>query len=666
MSQGCGFSRGGVAFASRRVSAMRGFSVRNACPAEIDVLSAAVTGQGRWLMLSQGGGTARCWPVDLDGPLGAPMRGQHSFLPAEALALVPGHNVVVGRSMSELWRWDCSTGEPFGTPVRHRSLLTHPKRSALVMITGPDGPLAVTDAAEGGLRQWDALTGEAAGDTVATQAGAITALAVAELPDGSVGVVSAGADRMIRLWDPLTWTEAAEPVACGRRVLMLSLVHLDGMRPVVCALRTDGSVRRHDLATGEVTGPLVRTGWQPRRPGWPFPGFMTAVAAAGRGVVATCADFRSVYLWDLLTGEPTGRVITLGARAYRMAAARLADGTPVIVIGDGDGYVRRFDAVTGAAIGAPVVPHGWPAAQVLPVPVPGGGLILAVECQGRIRRFDARTGEPVGDPGRPWHAGRGRLSAAPLPDGRVILAAAGENGIRRQDIVSGAEYPAGDDEKDGTIWDIATAALPGGPVIIAGAGHDWTVRRWDAGTGSAAGEPLAGHQLSVKAVTAARQAGGSPMFVTGCERGLVFCWDAATGTRIGDRLPGAMDDISDLAVVVLPGGRQLLIGLDTDSLYRWDLGSRETIGQPVRVGKWARIVATHLDSAMTPTAFLHIPGEDDDRVARVERWRLDTGTRLDPVFPATLRAVFDDGGVTWAVLGERDGSLQVRPLNASR
>jgi WD40 repeat protein len=391
---------------------------------------------------------------------------------------------------------------------------------------------------------------------------------------------------------------------------------------------------------------------------------MVAVAAQDRGIVATCADFRSVYLWDLLTGEPTGQVITLTAPAHCMAAARLADGTPAIVIGDDDGYVRRFDAVTGTAIGEPVVPHGGPAAEVLPVPVPGGRLILAVERENRVRRFDARSGEPVGDPGRPWHAVCNALAAAPLPDGRVILAAAGEDGIRRQDVVSGTEYPAGDDEKDGTIWDVAMAAPPGGPVIIAGAGHDGTVHRWDAGTGRAVGEPLTGHQLSVKAVTTARQADGSPMFITGCERGLVFCWDAATGARIGERLPGPMDDISDLAVVGLPDGRQLLIGLGSSFLYRWDLDSRDMIGQPVRVGKWTYIMTTHGDSSGTPTAFLAIHGEDDDdRGERIEQWRLDTGTRLDQEFPATLRAVFDDGGLTWTVLSQRDGSLQVRPLD---
>jgi hypothetical protein len=38
---------------------MRGFTVHSACPAEIDVLSTAVTREGRWVVLAEGGRTAR-------------------------------------------------------------------------------------------------------------------------------------------------------------------------------------------------------------------------------------------------------------------------------------------------------------------------------------------------------------------------------------------------------------------------------------------------------------------------------------------------------------------------------------------------------------------------------------------------------------------------------
>jgi WD40 repeat protein len=336
----------------------------------------------------------------------------------------------------------------------------------------------------------------------------------------------------------------------------------------------------------------------------------------------------------------------------------------LIVTSDNNGYVRRFDAFTGAPTGEPVAPHGWAASEILPVRMPDGRIILAVERQGRVRRFDARTGEPLGDPRRPWHAGHYGLAAAPLPDGRVILTAGGESGMSRQDVLSGAEYPPEDDRKTGTISDVTIAAPTDGPVIIAGAGYHSKVHRWDAATGAALGEPLTGHERSVRAVTTARQADGSPMFITGCEHGSVLCWDAATGELTGECLPGAMDDVSDLAVADLPDGRQLLIALDRYSLYRWDLDSGTAVGEPARVGEWTHIIAAHIDTAGIATVFLHIPRELlDGREARTEQWRLDNGTRLDTVFPGTLCAVFDDDGITWAAFGKPDGSLRVEPIS---
>ncbi len=81
----------------------------------------------------------------------------------------------------------------------------------------------------------------------------------------------------------------------------------------------------------------------------------------------------------------------------------------------------------------------------------------------------------------------------------------------------------------------------------------------------------------------------------------------------------------------------------------------------MRVGKWADLVATHVDRHGTPSAFLWFFGGDDDGGDRVERWRLDTGEKAGIRLPATLRAVFGERG-TWMVLGEFDGSLVVRPM----
>jgi hypothetical protein len=72
-------------------------------------------------------------------------------------------------------------------------------------------------------------------------------------------------------------------------------------------------------------------------------------------------------------------------------------------------------------------------------------------------------------------------------------------------------------------------------------------------------------------------------------------------------------------------------------------------------------VAAHVNAAGNPTVFLQIL-EDDSGPRRVERWRLDSGTRFGGSLPATLRAVFDDRGITWMVLGQDDGSLLISPL----
>jgi len=301
---------------------------------------------------------------------------------------------------------------------------------------------------------------------------------------------------------------------------------------------------------------------------------------------------------------------------------------------------------------------------VWPVTVSHGRTVLVAEREGCVRRFDARTGEAIGDPRQQWRVVSYGCAAARVPDGRTIFVVAGEDGIARFDVVSGAAFPPAAGEQVFTIWDVAAATLPGGRVIIAGAGHDGLVYRWDAATGEAIGNPLEGHRISVKAVTTAVSGNGAPLFISGCENGDVLRWDAATGARIGEPLPGTIDEVSHLAVVDLPGGRQILACADTYALHRWDLADGKPLGCSAVTGKWARLLATHVDSLGTPTAFIWLPGEgeNEDAVERVEQWRLDTGSRIEVNLPVTLRAVFDHGGHTWMVLGEPDGSLVVQPL----
>lgn len=165
------------------------------------------------------------------------------------------------------------------------------------------------------------------------------------------------------------------------------------------------------------------------------------------------------------------------------------------------------------------------------------------------------------------------------------------------------------------------------------------------------------------AVTVARQPDGTPMFITGCAAGMVLRWDAASGNQIGPPLPGTHRFVLDLTVVDLPDGRQLLAALDDRALYRWDPVTGMSPA-PVPIAGWKRFVAAQADRDGHPVAFVHFPAEFDEPEEgwRVERWRLDRLTRVEPDLPATLRAVFDDAGATWMVLSELDASLVIRPL----
>lgn len=660
---------------SEKGEADDGLRIPAATPAAIEFLTTAYSRDGVPVLLTSGGTTGRCWSVE-DGPDGSPRLPRQSGFGGPkslALAVEPGADIVIGRGgFGELWRWDRCTGQALGEPARHSSLRTHGfARYPLVTVVADGRSLAFTDATEGGLRCWDARTGVEVGEPIGEAAGAVWALASTTSSVGSAFIVSGGADGLVHRWDPITGAEYGDPIeGCGKAVEIVA-TRLNGARDVLVVVNTVGELYRLDLLTGAPLGPPIKTGWQPsaigrgpRRRILPWRGLLAAVPAGDVTYVAACSDWRTIRIWDLTTGVEVDTITFPTRSVTGLTAAELPDNTPLVVVGRSSGDVIRFDARDRSPLGEIVYPHGWSAGWVLPVAVPDGRSVLVAVGTDSVLTFDARTGSAISDRQAPWQPTVNGLTAIPVPGGRTILIAAGEDGIGRQDLLSGTEYPQSEDEKPFTIWDVASATLPDGRAVVFGAGHDGRVYRWDAATGRAIGEPLEGHPISVKAVASARQEDGSPMFITGCEAGHILRWDAATGARIGEPLPGAIEQVGDLEVVTLPGGSQILVCLDLHSLHRWDAVTGQPIGTPITLAKWPHLVAVHVDAEGTPTAFVRL--WEKVPVDHVEQWRLDTGTRVAADLPASLRAIFDDDGVTWAVLGEGDGSLAVQPLDRLR
>lgn len=599
-----------------------GLVIRHACPAGIEALSAAEAGDGRWFVLSGGGRTACWWPVDAEDVTDAPRHAFRSLATVESMALarLPGGNdvVVALTGDGQLLRWDRASGKSAGQPVEHPLLGTYRPGQMFVIANTGSGPVAVKATSYQGLRRWDVSTGRKMGEVLGPESGAVCALAAGTYPDGSPVVVSGSVDGLLHRWDPVTGAERGEPIrGCGRAVA-IAITRLAGGQSVLCVLSAKGNVHRRDLVTGEPLGKRIGTAGEPGKAATVCRGALAVVATGDRAVIATCTDQRSVRLWDLVSGAPAGELTGFaGAKVGCLAAAYLPDGTPLILVGDGDGNVHRFDARTRRPTLAPLQPHGQSACTVLPITAADGRIILAVHPNGK-RWFDARTGEAIGE----------------------------------REVPLGGRYPG-------------TATLPGGRTVTAEVRWDGRVCRRDAVTGEMIGEPQAGHRSWGLAITTARQADGSPMFISGCEAGDVLRWDAESGKRIGPPLAKNLRMVVDLKVVDLPGGRQILAGVDGDNLFRWDPVTGESVGRPVRAGTQTRIVATYVHRSGTPTAFVYVSGEYDDEQEGVHWWRLDTGTRMETEVPNTLRAVFDDAGTTWMALSEPDGSIAIRPLPTS-
>jgi WD40 repeat protein len=93
---------------------------------------------------------------------------------------------------------------------------------------------------------------------------------------------------------------------------------------------------------------------------------------------------------------------------------------------------------------------------------------------------------------------------------------------------------------------VAAGTLPDGtPVIISG-GDDGTVRVWRLADGTPVGEPLTGHDGTVRAVAAGTLPDGTPVIISGGDDGTVRVWQPADGTPVGEplSLPEAVDGIA--------------------------------------------------------------------------------------------------------------------------
>ena len=153
------------------------------------------------------------------------------------------------------------------------------------------------------------------------------------------------------------------------------------------AVGDDDRLELRDTVTGRPTGPSIAL---PTR--WDYG--MAAFSPDGRSLAA-CVGIRAVrssaWLVDLAGNRATARRLEESEEPYG-AAAFSPDGARLLIAGERDGRIRRFDRSSSRPLGPPAVHPGGIRAALY---APDGRQFLTVGHDGTTRWWDAATGEAL-------------------------------------------------------------------------------------------------------------------------------------------------------------------------------------------------------------------------------------------------------------------------------
>ena len=333
---------------------------------------------------ASGDGTVRLWSADGgDSTVIAASGARHRSL-VTSLAFSPdGRALVYGDESGTVHLIDLS-----GARI-HPPLLS--PRSAITSVAIADGGRSIVGAAGRSVRVWDWLPGRLAPvvasgsppqslwDRNGDQTGPAWAsgdfvASVAFTPDGA-GVVSAGGDRALRIWNLDGSPRAVVPDA-----------HEGGITTVACSAGNPGRI-----------------------------------ASGGRDNAVRLSDLSGRQVVDPLRGHELDV----------MAVAFRPDGT-LLASGSRDGTVRRWRP-DGTAVGTPVLAHPEGVEGV--AFSPDGRLVASCGGDGVARLWDADGGMPVGQPLR-GHVGT-VWEVAFSPDGGAVMTCGDDGTVRVWEVDGG-------------------------------------------------------------------------------------------------------------------------------------------------------------------------------------------------------------------------------------
>jgi WD40 repeat protein len=488
-------------------------------------------------------------------------------------------------------------------------------------------------------------------------------------------------DGLARIWDPETGRLSARLTASGDRLVSLDVV------PDSTALVTSdshGITRVWDIATR-----TERHGWAPADSS------LNGVVIAPDGSWLARTNLRgAVELWDIATGVtrawlrsvirmPVWRWSGVGPSPSRITTGPTVAVTPdsaglVVINNAGDiclcdshGRERRvITAYTAGLTSLTISPNGtwlattgrdesvriWdlrhgrprrltePGSCVGPVTIsPDATWLATIGADGVARIWDVATGRRRAD--LTGHAGP-VTSLAVAPDGGWLATVGDDGSVRIWDATAGAAQPR---SAGGRIDEVEIIFAPDGSRFVS-RGHDphdptssGTVRIHDAATGEPYVE-LPGVQVRRGALAIAPD---SRWLVTANDIGPVTIWDLATGRRLA-----AMKNYARHAVhvAVSPDGGQIEVRQRDNTTRRWDIRTREEIGQAPAFDSWTKPDDPPVRAATVTQEMGWSPDRSWFAVASGRTIRISPSDAADPV--AIMRVDHDVSSCAWTPSGD--------------
>jgi len=465
------------------------------------------------------------------------------------------------------------------------------------------------------VRVWRLADGTPVGEPLRGHYGPVNAVAVGALPDGTPVIVSGADDATVRVWRLADGTPVGEPLRG----------HTGPVNAVAAGALPDGTPV---IVSGDDARVRVL-----RRRDYAVNAVAVGALPDGTPVIVSGGDDATVRVWRLADGTPVGEPLRghFGP-VYAVAAGALPDGTPVIVSGGSstDRTVRVWRLADGTPVGEPLRGHAGAVKAVAVGALPDGTPVIVSGSDvfnGAVRVWRLADGTPVGEPLRGRYGPVKAVAVAALPDGTPVIISSDGWTVRVWRLADG--IPVGEPLRGhaGPVYAVAAGALPDGtPVIISGGDgyNDRTVRVWRLADGTPVGEPLRGHAGPVYAVAAGALPDGTPVIISGGNDDTVRVWRLADGIPVGEPLRGHAGTVKAVAVGALPGGTPVIIisgGSLNGTVRVWRLADGIPVGEPLRgpYGTGRAVAAGALPDG-TPV----IVSDVWNRTVRV--WRLADGT----------------------------------------